>query len=93
MMRMGARGFLPLRPLTELEMVKRVQESSIRFSSSGGQKVMAIRRYAIKRDHLFILKMKMKPSKPAVNIVKPNNKEALDLSFNNVKLKNSEKNV
>ena len=35
----------------------------------------------------------MKPSKPAVNIVKPNNKEALDLSFNNVKLKNSEKNV
>ena len=35
----------------------------------------------------------MKPSKPAVNIFKPNNKESLDLSFDNVKLKNSEKNV
>ena len=36
-----------LRPLSELEMVKKMQEATVRFSSSsssGGQKVMAIRR-------------------------------------------------
>ena len=44
MMRIGARGLQPLRPLNEIQMVKRVQESAIRFSSSGGQRVMAIRR-------------------------------------------------
>jgi len=43
MMRLGTKG-LPLRPLNELQMVKKLQDSSIRFGSSGGQKVMAIRR-------------------------------------------------
>ena len=44
MMRIGLRGLRPLRPLTELEMVKKLQETNVRFSSSGGQRVMAIRR-------------------------------------------------
>jgi len=44
MMRMGSRGLLPLRPLTEIQMVKKLQDASIRFNSSGGQRIMAIRR-------------------------------------------------
>ena len=44
MMKIGSRGLKPLRPLTQLELVKKQQDSNIRFSSSGGQKVMAIRR-------------------------------------------------
>lgn len=35
---------LRLRPLSEVERVRRLQEATVRFSSSGGQKVMAIRR-------------------------------------------------
>ena len=35
---------LRMRPISGLEKVRRLQEASVRFSSSGGQKVMAIRR-------------------------------------------------
>ena len=49
MLRFGSGGRLGLRPLSELEMVRKLQETTVRFSSSspsssGGQKVMAIRR-------------------------------------------------
>ena len=48
MLRFRSGGRLALRPLSELEMVRKVQEATVRFSSSssssGGQKVMAIRR-------------------------------------------------
>ena len=46
MLRFGSGGRMGLRPLSELEMVKKMQEATVRFSSSssGGQKVMAIRR-------------------------------------------------
>ena len=53
MMRMGSRGLLPLRPLTEIQMVKKLQDASIRFNSSGGQRIMAIRRY---KEIIFTLK-------------------------------------
>jgi len=42
MIRLGRRGVL--RPLTEIQMQQKLQESAIRFSSSSGQKIMAIRR-------------------------------------------------
>ena len=46
MLRFGSGGRLASRPLSQLEMVKKLQEATVRFSSSssGGQKVMAIRR-------------------------------------------------
>ena len=44
MLRFGSGGRLASRPLSQLEMVRKVQEATVRFSSSGGQKVMAIRR-------------------------------------------------